>query len=188
MRRFLAHYGTVKKKFQQLKNDPKKMQQIWQDISPLQTTLQAGLFNEDSLLVKSLPHTLTAEQLERYGVIVRERRAFRHRAAIELTVALLEQNIPLRADQRRDLIALLTKQTKLGRRLGQYEHFVLMIQLDRIPEEKLKPLFDTMQWKVVKYQLSKIEQLESFLRQTGEWPVMDDEADKADARPAAPRK
>ena len=171
-----------------MKNDQQKMQQIWQDISPLQTSLQAGLFYEDSLLVKSLPHTLTAEQLEHYDAIVRERRAFRHRAAIELTVALLEQNNPLRADQRRDLIALLTKQTKPARRLGQYEHFVIMIQLDRVPEEKLKALFDPMQWKVVKYQLNKIERMEPFLRQTGEWPAVDDKADKADARPAAPKK
>jgi hypothetical protein len=188
MRRFFARFETVKKKFQMVKHDQQKMQEIWHDISPLQTSLQAGLFHEDSLLVKSLPHTLTAEQLERYDAGIRERRAYRHRAAIELTVASLEQNIPLCADQRRELIALLTKQTKPARRLGLYEHFVLMIQLDRVPEEKLKPLFDPMQWKVVKYKLNKIEQLEDFLRQCGEWPDVDEEADKAVAQPAALKK
>lgn len=188
MRRFFARYEIVKKKFQKLKNDQQKMQEIWRDISPLQTSLQAGLFHEDSLLVKSLVHTLTAEQFARYGVVVRERRAFRRRAAIELTVAFLEQTFPLRADQRRDLLALLTKQTRLGRRMGQYEHFVIMIQLDRMPEEKLKPLFDSAQWKAVKQHLTRIENMEAFLRQSGEWPDPDDETDRADARPPAPKK
>jgi hypothetical protein len=188
MRRFFARYETVKKKFQLVKNDQNKINQIWQDISPLQMSLQAGLFHEDSLLVKSLPHTLTAEQFERYDAVARERRAFRHRATIELTVALLEQNMPLRASQRSDLIALLTKQTKPARKSGQYEYYVIMVQLGRVPEVKLKPLFDTMQWQVVKHQLDQLKRMEPFLRQSGEWPDGDDEADKADARPPAPLK
>ena len=96
--------------------------------------------------------------------------------------------MPLRTAQRRDLIALLTKQTKLGRKSGQYEYHVLMIQLGRVPEEKLKPLFDTMQWKVVKHQLDQVKGIEQFLRQSGEWPDEDDKADNADAGPAAQTK
>ena len=188
MRRFFDRYDMVKKKFQRVKNDQQKMREIWQDISPLQISLEAGLFHEDSLLGKSLVHTLTAEQFKRYDAVIRERRAARHRAAIEMTVAILEQKIPLRDDQRRDLTGLLAKQTKLGRRLGQYEHFLIMIQLDRVPEEKLKPLFDPMQWKVVKQQVHGIERMEPFLRQCGEWPDTDDEADKADPGPPTKRR
>ena len=94
MKRFFARYVTVKKKFQLAKNDLNKINQIWQDISPLQMSMQAGLFHEDSLLVKSFLHTLSAEQLEHYGAIVRERRAFRHRAAIDLTVRFWNRICP----------------------------------------------------------------------------------------------
>jgi hypothetical protein len=183
MKRFFARYDMVKKKFQRVQNDQQKMQEIWQDIGPLQGSLEAGLFHEESLLGKSLVHILTAEQLKRYDAVVRERRASRHRAAIEMTVAILEQKTPLRADQRSDLLALLAKQTKLGRRLGEYEHFLIMIQLDRIPDEKWKPLFDPMQWKIVKQQVHGLEVMEPFLRQCGEWPDADDKADRADPGP-----
>jgi hypothetical protein len=185
MKRFFARYQTVKKRFQLVKQDQQKMQQIWQDINPLQMSLQAGLFNEDSLLIKSLLHTLPPEQFAHYDAIDRERRGFRHRAAIEMTLAILEQNMPLRAAQRRELIGLLTDRTKAPRKSGQYGYYVILIQLGRVPEEKLKPLFDKMQWRVVKQQLDQVKGMEAFLRNSGQWPDADDEADKADVKPAA---
>jgi hypothetical protein len=182
IKRFFARYAAIKKKFQAVKEDQQKMQQIWQDINPLQISLQAGLFHEDSLLVKSVPNTLTAEQFARYDAIVRERRAYHHRATIEMTVSLLEENMPLRDAQRRELIALLTSQMKPARKSGQFEYYVIMVQLSRVPEEKLKPLFDKPQWNVVKRQLQQYKGMEAWLRQSGQWPDVDDEADRADAK------
>src|SRR5262249_381854 len=101
IKRFYDPYEKVKQKFQLFKNGQQKMQQIWQDINPLQVSLQAGLFQDDSFLGKSLRHTLTAEQFARYEENARERRAFRHRANIELAVAVLEVAAPLRDAQRR---------------------------------------------------------------------------------------
>jgi hypothetical protein len=187
-KRFFDRYQTVKRKFQLVKNDQQKINQIWQDISPLQTSLQAGLFHEDSFLVKALPNTLTADQLARYEAVAHERRAFQHRASIELTIAILEQNMPLRDAQRRELFALLTKYTKPARKSGQYEYYVIMIQLGRVPEEKRKTLFDPAQRRIVSGLLDQYRQMEQWLRKSGQWPEEDDEADKADARPAPVKK
>src|SRR5207245_8056724 len=96
IKRFFDRYEKVKQKFQLVKHDEQKMQEIWQDISPLQMTLQAGLFHDDSLLHKSLHNTLSSEQFARYDAIAGERRAFRHHANIELAVTTLEQSMPLR--------------------------------------------------------------------------------------------
>src|SRR5205823_7870412 len=80
IKKFFDRYEAVKQKFQLMKNDEEKMQQIWQDINPLQTSLQTGLFHSDSLLIKALHNTLTSDQFARYDAIARERRAFHHRA------------------------------------------------------------------------------------------------------------
>jgi hypothetical protein len=186
--RFFDRYELVKQKFQALNNDQQKLQQIWQDINPLQTTLQAGLFHDDSLVYKLLRNTLTGEQRARYEAFDRERRAFHHRASIELAITMLEQGTPLRDAQRQQLIALLTNQTKPPRKFGQYEYYAIMFQLGRVPEEKLKPLFDPAQWNVVSRYLAQCKGMEPMLRQSGQLPDDDGEADVAVEQPVAPKK
>jgi excisionase family DNA binding protein len=100
-------------------------------------------------LVKSLRNTLTAEQFARYDAMARERRAARHRASVWSAAVRLEQDIVLRDAQRRELVALLTNETKPPRRSSPYDVDVLLLQLDRLPREKLKRLFDKTQWERV---------------------------------------
>jgi WD40 repeat protein len=75
IKRFFDRYESVKQKFQLIEQDAQKLQAIWQDVQPLQAAV-SDLFQGDSLLFKSLPNTLTAEQLARYEALARERRAF----------------------------------------------------------------------------------------------------------------
>jgi hypothetical protein len=181
IKRFFSIYEEVKRKFQRVKNDQQAMQEIWQDISPLQTMIQSGLFLEDSFLLKSLPHTLTSEQLERYQAVTNQRHAFRHRADIELAVRILELNVPMRAAQRRELIALLLQITKPPRKTTQYAYYALQYRLAQLPEEKLKPLFDEAQWKVVNAQLNQARGMGQWLKQSGQ--LDEDADDKAAAIP-----
>src|SRR5205814_7350841 len=126
IKRFFDRYEQVKQKFQGVKQDDDKFNDLWQEISPLQTSIQSGLFHQDSILYRSVKHTLTPEQAPRYEAAAAERRAFRHRANIEVGVALLEQAMPLREGQRRELIDLLKRETKPPRRSGQYEYYFMM--------------------------------------------------------------
>jgi len=193
IKRFFDRYDTVKQKFQSVKEvsqeDQQKFQEIWQkvwqDINPLQMTLQAGLFHEDSLLYRSVYHTLTPEQYARYEAVDRERREFRHRAAIELMVASFEQNMPLRDQQRRELITLLMNQTKPLRKPSQYSSYLLLFQLSRVPEEKLKPLFDAVQWKVVEWNLNQAKNVVRSLKQPGQVVDEEDLVDEVGVRPDA---
>jgi hypothetical protein len=175
IKRFFDLYEKVKQKFQLVKNDQQKMQEIWQAMSPLQIMLQSGLFHEDAFLFKSLHNTLTGEQFERYQALTRERLAFRHRADIELAVMMLELNMPLRAAQRRELITLLSNVTKPPRKSGQYAYYVLMYQLAQLPEGKLKPLFDDAQWNVVSGQFNQYKGMRQWLKQSGQLPEEDDD-------------
>ena len=80
------------------------------------------------------------------------------------------------------------KLTKPSRKSGQYDYYVIMFQLGRVPEEKLKPLFDATQWKVVNRQLDQFKQMEPFLKQSGQLPNSDDEAERSDATPVVAPK
>jgi hypothetical protein len=169
IKRFVNRYEEIKRKFQLVKHDQQKVfQEIWQDVSRLQIMLQSGFFLEDSFLLKSLPHTLTREQQERYQAVMNQRRAFRHRADIELAVRIMELNAPLRAAQRRALIALLLQVTKPPRKTAQYAYYALQYRLSQLPEEKLKPLFDDAQWKVVSAQLNQFKGIRQWLKQSGQ--------------------
>lgn len=188
IKRFFDRYEAVKQNFQLVKNDQQKVQEIWQEIGPLQQSLQGGMFNDASFLYKTLHNTLTQDQRARYEASARDRQAFRHRANIELVVTLLEQGVPLRDAQRRELISLLTDQTKPPRKSGPYDYYLIMFQATRLPEGKLKSLFDDAQWKVVTRQLNQYQGMVPFLKQSGQWPDEAEEAGRADARPVAPKK
>jgi hypothetical protein len=188
VKRFFDSYETVKQKFHLIKDDQQKFQEIWQDINPLQTILQAGMFEGDSLFCKSLRHTLTSEQWAKYDAVERERREFSHHTSIVQAVIGWEQSMPLRATQRRELIELLTKETKPPRKLSPYGSTWVLFQASRLPREKLKPIFDDMQWRSMNQYLGNARNLGTWIKQLGLLPDDDEEGDKADAQPAPARK
>lgn len=184
IKRFYDRYEVVKQKFHRLKpklqdenNWQEHWQELWQDINPLQTKFQSGLFHEDSLLHKSLRHTLTAEQLPRYQAQAEERRRFHHRASIELAVNNFEQSMPLRDAQRQELIALLLKELKPLRKPNQIQVHIVIVQMSLLPEDKLKPVFDRTQWKIVRAQLDMYKGSVQNLKQSGLWPEDDEDVD-----------
>lgn len=180
IKRFFDRYETVKQKFHLVKDDQQKMQQIWQDIGPLQTSWQAGLFDGDSLFYKSLHNTLTSEQRTRYDAVERERREFSHCASILQVVAAWEQSVPLRKAQRRELITLLSDQTKPPRKLGPYGYIFIMFQLSQLPEKKLKPIFDETQWKIIGRNVVQAKQWGQYLRTVG---ILGNDDEEADVQP-----
>jgi hypothetical protein len=182
IKRFFDRVETVRQRFQLVKDDEQRVNEIWQDIQPLQLSLQAGLFGNDSLLYKSLHNTVTGEQLARYDAATAESREYHRRAAVELVIASLEQATPLRDAQRRQLTTLLMTEVKLPRKSGIYDYHVILLQVSRISDEKLKPLFDEMQWKAVNQQRSQFNGMEQFLKQAGVWPEEDEVDRREDLR------
>jgi hypothetical protein len=185
IKRFFDRFDAFKRKAQRMQQDEQKMQRIFQEIPPLQATLHGGLFHEDSLLVKSLPTTLTAEQFARYDAMARERRLSRHRESVlkavgmlklgfENAVARLGRDIVLREEQRQALITLMTQETRPSRRPGPYDYHVLLLQLGRLPEEKFKRLFDDDQWQIINGMLAGFQRLEPMLRREGLLPAEGD--------------
>src|SRR5207249_1887352 len=104
-----------------------------------------------------------------YDVVARERREFRHRANARLAVNMLEQSVPLRHEQRQQLIALLISQIKPPRKSGAMDYYLIMYRASQLPEAKLRPLFDELQWKIVSRQLAAFKGYRQFLKQAGQF-------------------
>ena len=164
---FFEQVEVVRKKFLLVRKDQQKFNEIWQDISPLQVRFQSGLFGEDSFYHKTLRNMLKGEQLSKFSQVDGERRTFQYRAKVELVVAMLENAMPLRDEQRQKLITLIFEQTKPPRFFGQQDYYIVMWNLSKIPENTLKPLFDESEWKILKQQFNQVRGLEQWLKQSG---------------------
>lgn len=178
IKRFFDRFDQLKAKAQSRQLDEQDFRTVTQDCSVLATGYQAGIFHEDSLLYKALPHTLTNDQLTRYNALSSERRAFRHRANLESALNIVHQYTPLREKQHREFRALLTNDIKPARRSTTYDHCLIWIELGRLPEAKLKPLFDEVQWQMVSQLIAQYQRQAPHLQEAGVLPPVDEETDE----------
>ena len=153
--------------FQAVKNDQNKIGNIYQEIQPLQASFNSGPFDEGSIFYKAITNTLQGEQKAKYEKTLADKRLFRYRAKVDLTVAFLDNAVGFKADQRKKLSELLLAETKPPRRYGQYDYYVVMWQAAHLPEDKVKPIFDDTQWKLLSRQLTQVKGMGQFLKQNG---------------------
>jgi hypothetical protein len=145
VQRFMDQVEMLKIKFEGIKNNDEKMNQIWQQIHPLQMRVTRGFGGSDSLLMKVVSKTLTREQAQEYDRLQHGRRRFRYQAAIAVSLTLVENGLGLTHQQRQKLTELLLEQSP-PRNFGAYDQYVINYRLSKIPTDKLKPLFDERQW------------------------------------------
>jgi hypothetical protein len=165
--RFFEEVEVVRKKFLAVRNDQNAFNQIWQEINPLQTRQQAGLFGESSLFAKAVRRTLNEEQQAKYRAVTDERRRFRYRASVELTLISLSNTAALRHDQHDALAALLIEQTEPLLKFGQYDEQAVLFRLATLPSAKVRAILDDRQWKLIQPQLNQSRAMGGFLAQNG---------------------
>lgn len=170
IKRFLDKVDEKRKKFDKVKTDQNKVNEMYQELQPLQIALNSGLFNEGSIFSKTLKSALEGDQSTRYEKLMSEKRQFRYRAKVELAVASLDQSVGFSDAQRRGLVDVIMSETKAPSRYGQYDYWVVMYQAGRIPESKLRPLFDDQQWNFLKRQLDQMRGMGQWLRNVGMLP------------------
>ena len=76
IKRFFDKVEEKRKKFDKVKTDQNKIGEIYQELIPLQVTLNSGLFNEDSFYAKTLKKVLSQEEEARYQKVVGRRSSF----------------------------------------------------------------------------------------------------------------
>jgi hypothetical protein len=140
--------AVVKKNFQTIKNDQNKFHEIVLEVQPLQLAFQKGAFGSDSLLSKTLKRTLNETQAATVAELDTAKAQYRMQARVELYVAMLDEGLALRAEQRERLVRLLLEELKPAPENAPGGINGILMQAIRLPEAKLKPLLDDHQWQM----------------------------------------
>jgi hypothetical protein len=187
IKRFFDRVDEKRRKFVNVRHDQNQFQEIIQEIQPLQQSVQGEPFGDGSLFGKTLKKTLSGDQAARYAKAAADKRQFRYRAKVALAVAMLDNAVGFTAEQRRRFMAVLLEETKPPKIYSQYDYQVVMVQAARLPEEKLKPIFDDAQWQVLNRQFQQARGMEQFLRNHGFLPDAAPGANPAGPDPPAVR-
>lgn len=169
-KRFFDEVEVVRQKFLAVRNDQNAFGQIWQDIQPLQRRVSIGLHGETSLFHKALRRTLNDEQMDRYQQLLDERRKYRYRASIEVALTSIEQSVPLKHSQHTAIVQLMLDETPTPLAFGQYDQYLILHQLSKLGETRVKPLLDERQWKLMSANFDQARGMEQFLIQQGLLP------------------
>ena len=129
--------------------------------------LSSEPYGEGSFFFRTLKTVVTEDQFARYEKEEREKRRYRYRAKVELAVAVLDQAVGFSFEQRPEARRAARGRDRTPRRFGQYDYQVVMLRAAQLPEEKLKPLFDDVQWQLLGRRFAQAKAMEPFLRQNG---------------------
>ncbi len=111
---------------------------------------------EGPIFAKASRRTLTDEQRGRYEKDLRDRREYRYRAAVRWTVVMIARSLGLTDGQRRRLEAVLLEETRVPENLATYDYAIVMYQASLIPEARIRPVFDEVQWRVMSQEFAAI--------------------------------
>ena len=173
--------------FQLVKNDQNKFNNFYQELRPLQMKLNSGLYGEDSFYFRTLKRTLDPVQSASYEQVVRDRENYRYRSQVNQVVANLDNSVGFRADQRRQILKIILEETRPPKKQSQYDSYVLLYQLSKLPEARLKPLFKDHQWLLFKRQMENAQRIEQFLIAQGILPDEFPDGPKAFAGETKPK-
>jgi hypothetical protein len=169
--------------------DHKDSSGIKQELWPLRDARSGGLFGRDSLFAKSLASALTAGQRTHYERSEPARKASEYRAAIEKGVARMSGLLVLSNEQRQQLTQLLLKEARPPRTLGHDDAGkfwgIVLVQMHRLPQERLKPLFDRAQWATLREYFKRVPAVVKLFQQEG---IDLDEEPRPEQRAEAPAR
>jgi hypothetical protein len=144
-----------------------------QAIHPLANELQSGLFGDHSFFAKTMTRTLSAEQAAKLETFIHRQKLSRYRATVGWYVVHLNKSLGLSDDQRQRLVELLVNETRSPKKYNQGVQWFILNQALSIPESRIKPIFNEIQWRMFSRQLSQARGMEQWLKMNG--VVADDE-------------
>ncbi|AGA27737.1 hypothetical protein [Singulisphaera acidiphila] len=171
IKRFFDQVEEKRKAFQLVRNDQQKYAAFYQQLNPLRQAFSQGLFGEDSIFTKTLKKSLDEGQIVEYGNLGRQRRALSQEARIGRVLAILDHSVGLDVAQRRKLMKLIIEETRPPKIFGNYDIYAVLFQLSRLPQDRIKPIFQEPQWRLVHAQLEGAKKYEKILISQGAFPL-----------------
>ncbi len=164
--RFFNEYERVKRgmTFGGIPRD--EWQAVWRKTQPLSTKFAAGLHGPKSLFAKTVSSALDDHQRAEFDEMKETRDIAIYVDNIRMTLSMLERKVPLTRKQRDTIIELLVDETEPPDYYGQASmHFyVVLVQMAKMPQEKLKPVFSNDEWQVIDGMLRQAKAMEQTLK------------------------
>jgi hypothetical protein len=164
IKRFFDRIDEAKRRYLLVMND--QNHNVWQDVQPLQTALNVGIFGSESIFAKTVKTTLSDEQAAMLAEHERRRNQNRYLVTIDWFVAHVDKGLGMTAKQRKGLADLL-KETPPPRRFGSSDYYYLMYRTSQISEDRIKPIFDDIQWRIFSMQLNQARGMRQWLMNNG---------------------
>jgi len=168
IKRFNDRLAEARAVFERYRRDQNKMGEIQQETIPLAELFKDGLFGEGSFFAKSLETTLNPDQSDRRREAIREKKQFLYRSKVSLGLAKLDAAVGFTTEQYHRFAAVILEETTPPEKsAGQFEANVMLLKIARIPESKIRPIFDDARWKALDRQLQQARAMEPMLRANG---------------------
>lgn len=139
-------------------------------IPPIAAELQSGLFGDRSFFTKTIKRTLSEAQSAKLEMFIRQRDLSRYHAMLGWYVMQLSKSLGLSDIQRRQLVDVLVKETSPPKKYSQgsqWFHWFVGYQASSIPESRIKPVFDEVQWEIFSGQFVRAKKMEHWLKLNG---------------------
>lgn len=148
LKRSLDRIDTAGKNLNAARGDEKERQMLVQEIETVRRQILAELPGQGPMFAKTLPRVLNDDQMATYREGLRASRTLRHRACVDITVEVFDITAGCSDVQRQRLTELLLRETRLPSKQCD-EDVVVLAQAVRLPEAKLRPIFDAAQWRAL---------------------------------------
>jgi hypothetical protein len=80
---------------------------------------------------------------------------------------MIARSLGLTDGQRRRLETVVLEETRVPDNLATYDYAIVMYQASLIPEARIRPVFDEVQWRVISRELASFKDQERWLRAGG---------------------
>ncbi len=156
----------LRQKYNSLGSDRIGQLELLKQAQTLQHKRQT-LFGPDSFSSKVMARTVTGEQLSKHRAALDDRLRLRHRSNIEGAIRDIERHVVIKIPQQEALVELLISEIPPPKSSHDYDETLVKYQLSRIPEQKLRPIFEEDQWPQVCQVLEGFRAFEAALFERG---------------------
>ncbi len=160
MKRFFDRVEDAKDEYRRSNGDWNQVGNRIFELQGITNRPHSELFGDESMLAKTLKKTLTPEQVTRH-----EKGAYR--ARVEWAIGILQSRLVLNPEQRRRLVTLVVDETPPLKRYGNFDYDAIMLQMSRLPREKLRAALDEAQYRNLTLRFEQARRMESILVSEG---------------------
>jgi hypothetical protein len=167
IKRALDRYSAVHRRDAKANDAEHMILRLNQEEAELARDLDSGIFGRGSLFSKVMATTITEGQARTAHERHRKEQWAGYRASVVDVAASLAPALGLADEQRQKLESLLLEEIPAPRELGESNRPHIMYHFFRLPETKVRPIFDDAQWRLLREVRRSWETRPSFWSKAG---------------------